>query len=124
MYNLTITQIHTYYVHTIADRLVHNECLPDPVLDSAGETYVRGRHYPGGSESKGRRVFDPDEDHTSSRTRRRADHTQDPKAEGHYERTVEAGRPIGTTRIGQTTSRYKVVQDVWGSVRTMHPVSG
>ena len=48
-----------------------------------------------------------------------------PNHDGHYERHVDAGRLIGRTseQTGKKpTSWFIVVQDKWGSVRTMYPV--
>ncbi len=48
-----------------------------------------------------------------------------PNVKGNYERDADAHETIGTPakeKGGGTTDWYRVVQDIYGSVMTMHPI--
>ncbi|MGX5214883.1 RICIN domain-containing protein [Streptomyces violaceus] len=102
-----------------------DDCMP-PLLDDVGEDYVRGKHVEGGANvtwQKG--VFDADVD--LDEFVEMSDHVKavGPNPDGHYERYVDAGRLIGRTSEQngkKPTSWFIVVQDKWGSVRTMYPI--
>ncbi|MFJ1458192.1 hypothetical protein [Nocardia sp. N2S4-5] len=100
--------------------------VPEPVLDAEGEKYVRSKHFAGGAqvdESKG--LFEAGENLDALVEASDSAPAMGPNKDGHYERTIDAGRIVGTTSAsqgGRVTSRYIVVQDRWGSVRSMYPV--
>lgn len=95
---------------------------PDPELDSEGEAYVRAKH----TESEERRdstkgYFYDDEDLYDL-----ADASEGVPAakqgNGNCVRVCDAKRQVGVdVETGLPTSKYTVVSDRFGSVRTMHP---
>jgi hypothetical protein len=95
-------------------------------LDSEGEEYVRSKHFPGGElvdESKG--IFDEAQDPYALAEAAAGKPATGPNADGHYERVVESDEIVGVTSQqsgAMPTRRYIVVQDKWGSVRTMYPI--
>lgn len=123
VHNLTIADIHTYYV-IAGDTpvLVHN--CGEAALDDAGEAYVRKNHMPGGAgvdETKG--VFNPTED-----LYKLADDSNKfpavPQLNGNCAHVCDAGREIGRTardQGGLPTTTYTVITDRFGGVITMHP---
>ncbi|ROQ23617.1 intein/intein/RHS repeat-associated protein [Streptomyces sp. PanSC19] len=126
-YNLTVEDIHTYYVLAGATPvLVHNSSCMEPMLDDMGEAYVRRRHFPGGAEvddSKGLFLDGVDLDGLVEKSL--GSNPSSPNAAGFYERVVNAGQLIGVTSRNsgsQPTSWFMLVQDKYGSVRTMYPI--
>ncbi|MET8797698.1 hypothetical protein ABZV91_14825 [Nocardia sp. NPDC004568] len=95
-------------------------------LDSEGEEYVRSKHFPGGArvdDSKG--IFDEAQDPYALADAAAGKPATGPNADGHYERVVESDEIVGVTSQqsgAMPTRRYLVVQDKWGSVRTMYPI--
>ncbi|MBB5933123.1 RHS repeat domain-containing protein [Streptomyces zagrosensis] len=98
-----------------------------PGLDDASEEYIRGKHMPGGaSATSDKSIFRSDEDlddlvETAGKVEPRG-----PNENGFYERDVDAKRDIGNLSPdvgGLPTTWYRVVQDKWGGVITMHPIS-
>ncbi|WMD09248.1 RICIN domain-containing protein [Streptomyces sp. FXY-T5] len=102
-----------------------DDCMP-PLLDDVGEDYVRGKHVEGGAKvtwQKG--VFDAEVDLDELVEMSDNVKAVGPNPDGHYERYVDAGRLIGRTSEQngkKPTSWFIVVQDKWGSVRTMYPI--
>ncbi|MFJ5530567.1 polymorphic toxin-type HINT domain-containing protein [Streptomyces sp. NPDC093261] len=122
-YNLTVDDLHTYYV--LAGKtpvLVHNTQCDPPFLDAAGETYVRSKHMPGGAKADATKgLFNKDAD-----LYKLADDAGEfePKLQdnGNYVRVGNAPDIIGTdVETGLPTKTYTVVTDKWGNVVTMHP---
>ena len=107
--------------------MVHNSSCMDPMLDDEGEAYVRGKHFPGGAnvdESKG--LFDPNVDLDELVNQSAGSTPSDPNPAGFYERITDAGKIIGqTSRISGSmpTSWFMLVQDQYGAVITMYPIS-
>ncbi|MFE6160615.1 ricin-type beta-trefoil lectin domain protein [Streptomyces sp. NPDC056486] len=108
-------------------RSAADDCLPFPMLDDYGEDYVRGRHVEGGADivpSKG--VFDADTDLDDLVEKSYRSKAVGPNGKGFYERNVNAGTLIGVTSQvtgSQPTSWFKLVQDKYGSVRSMYPIT-
>ncbi|MFD9286642.1 Hint domain-containing protein, partial [Streptomyces mirabilis] len=122
-YNLTVDDLHTYYV--LAGNtpvLVHNTQCDPPFLDAAGENYVRSKHIPGGAKADATKgLFNKDVD-----LYRLSDDAAkfEPKLQdnGNYVRVGNASDIIGTdVETGLPTKTYTVVTDKWGNVVTMHP---
>jgi hypothetical protein len=128
VYNFTVADLHTYYV-LAADTpvLVHNsnQCVP-AMLDDMSEAYVRGKHMPGGANvTPDKSVFNADVDLDDLVERGNACACQGPNDRGFYERDVNHGSPVGRLSEeagGLPTSWYRVVQDKYGGVITMHPI--
>ncbi|WP_322749074.1 MULTISPECIES: hypothetical protein, partial [unclassified Frankia] len=100
--------------------------LTPPMLDNESEAYVRRKHMPGGAEVRSdKSVFNPDVNLDDLVTASERWGSRGPNASGFYERDVDAGEVIGRLSDdsgGLLTTWYRVVQDKWGSVRTMHPI--
>jgi hypothetical protein len=97
----------------------------DPLLDNEGETYIRSKHFAGGSavdQTKG--IFSPDVNLDDLVDSSLGSTPVGPNDSGFYERTVNYGSPIGETSAtdgpGQT-SWFMLVQDKYGAVITMYP---
>ncbi|MER7790223.1 putative T7SS-secreted protein [Streptomyces sp. NPDC097640] len=108
------------------DPLGLNACPERPGLDDESEKYIRSKHMPGGNLAKSdKSVFKEDIDldelvEASSSVKARG-----PNESGFYERDVDAGRDIGNVSQdagGLPTTWYRVVQDKYGGVITMHPI--
>ncbi|PSK95875.1 pretoxin HINT domain-containing protein [Murinocardiopsis flavida] len=127
VHNLSVAGLHTYYVSPGGvDILVHNdECIPAG-FDDEGEKYVRGKHVEGGPNvTSDKSVFGRDEDLDALVDKANDVELRGPNKDGNYERDVDAGRPIGRKSAdngGESTSRYRVVQDKYGAIITMHPL--
>nr|WP_236700682.1 hypothetical protein [Allosalinactinospora lopnorensis] len=127
VHNLTVADLHTYYVGEDGNTvLVHNsDCLP-AAFDDEGEKYVRDKHVDGGSKvTPDKSVFSGDEDLDALVDEANKVQPRGPNAQGNYERDVDAGRVIGRKSQdegGGSTTRYRVVQDKYGAVITMHPL--
>jgi RHS repeat-associated protein len=95
-------------------------------LDDVSEAYVRRRHMPGGSEATSdKSTFNPDVDLDDLVDQANDVTPVGPNPQGNWERDVDAGRVIGNQSPdmgGLPTSRYRVVQDDYGGVITMHPL--
>ncbi|WP_053161231.1 ricin-type beta-trefoil lectin domain protein [Streptomyces caatingaensis] len=102
------------------------ECMP-PLLDDESEAYVVAKHVVGGknvTHEKG--VFDADIDLDELVEMSLASHPVGPNKSGFFERDVDARRLIGLTSEmtgRQPTSWFKLVQDKYGGVRTMYPIT-
>jgi hypothetical protein len=98
----------------------------EPMLDDMSEAYVRGKHFPGGAkvdDSKG--LFDNGVDLDALVEKSLGSNPSGPNASGFYERTVNAEQLVGVTSKNsgsQPTSWFMLVQDRYGSVRTMYPI--
>ncbi|MEU5104053.1 MULTISPECIES: putative T7SS-secreted protein [unclassified Streptomyces] len=108
------------------DPLGLNACPERPGLDDESEKYIRSKHMPGGKYAESdKSVFKEDIDldelvEASSSVKARG-----PNESGFYERDVDAGRDIGNVSQdvgGLPTTWYRVVQDKYGGVITMHPI--
>ncbi|WP_030194093.1 hypothetical protein [Streptomyces sp. NRRL S-87] len=122
-----MAKFHTYYV--LAGKtpvLVHNTNCVDAMLDDASELYVQRKHMPGGDlVTSDKSVFnaDVDLDDLVESANRCACHG--PNGNGNFERDMNAERVIGRLSDeagGLPTTWYRVVQDRWGGVITMHPI--
>ncbi|WP_461110787.1 DUF6531 domain-containing protein [Streptomyces calidiresistens] len=95
-------------------------------LTDEGEDYVRRRHMPGGSENTSDKStfkegvdLDALVDHSNSYP------ASGPNKNGRWEREAEWFEIVGSTSRDSgalPTKRYRVVQDEWGGVITMHPI--
>ncbi|CAM3936885.1 hypothetical protein KIPE111705_32415 [Kibdelosporangium persicum] len=113
--------------HVVAtDPLPAVNCL-DAVLDSEGEKYVRSKHFKNGENyTPDKSTFDDRVDLDALAEAANECECRGPNADGHFERDVDAGRIIGNLSVergGMPTTWYKVVQDRFGSVRTMYPIA-
>jgi hypothetical protein len=127
VYNLTVADAHTYYV--LAGKtpvLVHNANCVDAMLDDASEAYVRGKHMPGGRQvTSDKSVFNSDVDLDDLVDNANRCKCHGPNVNGNFERDVNAGTVIGRLSDdagGLPTTWYRVVQDKYGGVITMHPI--
>jgi hypothetical protein len=127
VHNLSVTGPHTYYV--LAGQtpvLVHNASCVDAMLDDASEAYVRGKHMPGGRQvTSDKSVFNSDVDLDDLVDNANRCKCHGPNANGNFERDVDAGTVIGRlseNADGLPTTWYRVVQDKYGGVITMHPI--
>jgi hypothetical protein len=97
------------------------------MLDDMSEAYIRGKHMPGGANvTRDKGVFNRNVDLDDLVARGNNCACQGPNASGFYERNVNYGSPIGRLSEdagGLPTSWYKVVQDKYGGVITMHPIA-
>ncbi|MGW2187869.1 ricin-type beta-trefoil lectin domain protein [Streptomyces sp. NPDC001719] len=102
------------------------ECMP-PLLDEEGEAYVRAKHVVGGKNvAPDKGVFDAGIDLDELVERSLASHPVGPNSSGFFERDVDAERLIGVTSEAtgrQPTSWFKLVQDKYGAVITMYPIT-
>ena len=98
----------------------------DAMLDDVSEAYVRRRHMPGGSEATSdKSTFLPDVDLDDLVDQANNVPPRGPNANGNWERDVDADGIIGHQSPdagGLPSSRYRVVQDYYGGVITMHPL--
>jgi hypothetical protein len=130
MWDLTVPgdNDHDFYV-TVAETagLVHNCGPSEASLDNEAEAHIRARHFPGGAEvdsSSG--IFNADEsidDLVDLANTQEAS----PNEYGLYERVVNAGRVIGRTSELQgnlPTTTYRLWQDYYGGIMSMHPIPG
>jgi hypothetical protein len=117
-YNLQIDGIHTYYVGT-TPVLVHNSCE----ADLEGLEHAASRHLPGGElVDKNASLFDPGTNlgDLASATSGRIG-TYNP-ATGNIDYVINAGRIVGTTSGGRTTTVYTVVRSgTSGDLVTLFP---
>ncbi len=126
MLNLTVADLHTYYV-LAGDTpvLVHNTC-PPAMLDDMSEAYVRGKHMPGGANvTPDKSLFSPGTNLDQLVERANACACRGPNAAGFFERDVDSGTIIGNLSErsgGLPTTWYRVVQDQYGGVISMHPI--
>ncbi|MEV0335817.1 hypothetical protein [Nocardia sp. NPDC050717] len=103
------------------------DAVPPPVLTNVSEEYVRRKHYPGGSENavdKG--TFKANEDPYALVDAAKSS-PPIPQGDGTYRREVVVpDRYVGNASIseggGVPTRKYVVIQDRFGTVRTMYPV--
>jgi hypothetical protein len=106
--------------------LVHNANCVDAMLDDASEAYVRGKHMPGGRQvTSDKSVFNSDVDLDDLVDNANRCKCHGPNANGNFERDVNAGTVIGRLSDdagGLPTTWYRVVQDKYGGVITMHPI--
>ncbi|MFB9301305.1 hypothetical protein ACFFUZ_22025, partial [Kibdelosporangium philippinense] len=100
-------------------------CL-DAVLDTEGKIYVVQKHFIGGKNyTPDKSTFDPNVNLDELVEAANDCDCRGPNADGHFERDVDAGQIIGNISVkhgGTPTTWYKVVQDKFGSVRTMYPI--
>ncbi|MBB6171253.1 hypothetical protein HNR23_001313 [Nocardiopsis mwathae] len=127
VHNFTVDGISTYYVAAPGmDILVHNNDCPPPMLDDQSEKYVRDKHMPGGPlVTPDKSLFRSDVDLDALVEAAESTPARGPNRNGNYERDVTASEIIGNKSQnagGDPTRRYRVVQDKWGGVITMHPL--
>jgi hypothetical protein len=124
VHNLTVDNLHTYYV--LAGNtpvLVHN-CGGDIGLDSEGEAYVKSKHTESGDrfdDSKG--AFNPDED-LYDLAEKANDFPGVLQDNGNCAHVCTADHVVGHESQrdgGMPTNVYTVISDRWGGVKTMHP---
>ncbi|MGW5453350.1 hypothetical protein [Nocardia sp. NPDC003979] len=101
--------------------------VPPPVLTNVSEEYVRRKHYPGGSENTSDKgTFNAAED-PYALVDAAKNSPPIPQGDGTYRREVVVfDRYVGNASIseggGVPTRKYVVIQDRFGTVRTMYPV--
>ncbi|MDX6770775.1 MAG: hypothetical protein SF051_14665 [Elusimicrobiota bacterium] len=95
---------------------------PRPLrLDARGERHVRERHFPGGSQTRGKSLFFAGTDLKAllvlaqkAKPRRQGN--------GRDKRVVDAGKPVGTDgRSGRPMRTVVVISEEDGLVITMYP---
>jgi hypothetical protein len=98
-------------------------------LDEEGDGYSGARTLPSGARIAGlfheKSIFNADEDPYDLAEDSSSSEPVGPNGQGNYESDVDAGRIIGnlSEKAGVTpTTWYRVVQDYWGEVITMHPI--
>ncbi len=130
MFDLTVSTLHTFYVQAgTAFVLVHNVDCEPPALTDVGLRKVQRVHMPGGDlVNDGKSLFYADtteQDLDALVEQSESVEAHGPNESNYYERDVYAGRYIGKLckkSGGEDTKWYRVVQDIYGSVITMHPI--
>lgn len=90
-------------------------------LSTRTEKHVRERHFPGGSQTRGKSLFFADVDLNALLTLAA---TAKPRRQGNGrdKRVVDAGKPVGTDgRSRRTLKTYVVISEPDGLVITMYP---
>ncbi|PSK96775.1 intein [Murinocardiopsis flavida] len=127
VHNLDVAGIDTYFVSPADSAvLVHNDDCQPAQFDDVGEKYVKDKHVEGGKNvTPDKSVFGKDQDLDDLVEKANKVEAKGPNKDGNYERDVDAGRIIGRKSQesgGASTTRYRVVQDKYGAVITMHPL--
>jgi len=121
MYNLTIADLHTYYIHTsVAEPLVHNQCAK-PWMGEDTHAKIERDHGPT-SNVPGKSKFDPGTDYSEL-----ADHAGSfpatKQASGRCQSICSApgGKIVGVDQSGLPTNIYTTITEENGRIVTMHP---
>jgi RHS repeat-associated protein len=131
MLNLTIANIHTYYVVAgTTPILVHNTCVAEDAFRI--EQHVNPRHTPGGALNAGKSTFNQGEDLLALAQRTTTQIGRRQAGTGRIEYVIDAGRVIGQDANGIDTNVYTVIRTggrevyngdflEYGDLVTMHP---
>lgn len=128
VFNLTVAGIHTFYVSagSTVDVLVHNQNCLEAAFDSESWKYVTEKHVKGGPKvAHDKSTFNVDEDLEDLLDKANECPCGGPNKDGWFERDVDAGRPVGNISEkfgGLPTNWYRVVQDKYGGIISMHPI--